>query len=78
VIVGSYVMFLYCRHGTVGADDGCAGPDSFRFEQSKHEFTESETASAARRVARRSGWVFHADGDVSCPWCAKRKLRQER
>lgn len=69
MIVGGYSLFLYCRSGSVGSHDGCKGPQSFVLGQSRHEFTGA-TEAQCKRAARKSGWTFHRDGDVSCPWCS--------
>ena len=76
MVVGCYVLDLYCRRGPIGINAGCMGPIDFQLlDQSRGHFTGA-TVTKARKAARDAGWLFHLDGDVSCPWCAgKRKAK---
>lgn len=63
---GCYSLDLYCRHAS-------AYPDQLHaYDEFPHQFT-AEHGSTCRREARKRGWIFHRDGEVTCPKCARRK-----
>jgi hypothetical protein len=68
VIVGAYVLHLYCRYAPQ-SEQKLAKDRAFdaRHYGGMGEFG-GETAGQARRAARRAGWRFRK-GDVTCPTC---------
>lgn len=80
MIVGGYVLHLYCRNMDLrpGADDTCKMPPDYDLRRAHHpaEYTHPETGSGARTLARLDGWRFTRDGDAECPWCAGRVTGQ--
>ena len=76
MIVGSYSLTLYCKHGSVGADDGCKAPGTVRLAQSRAEYHGPEEAYC-RKLARQHGWVLHKDETATCPWCSGRRKSGE-
>jgi hypothetical protein len=75
---GAYVLHLYCRYAPE-SDEAIAPPNpetSSGFEyDARHnngpaEFT-GNTLGSTRRSARRCGWRFNRDGEVTCPTCVK-------
>lgn len=60
--VGGYSMHLYCRH------KDRAHP----WRYLPHEFI-AQTRGQCVRSARKRGWKFHRDGEVSCPLCNGKK-----
>jgi hypothetical protein len=71
MITGGYTLDLYCRNGSVHEKETCKAPQTFKWAQSFSQYT-GETYGEAKRQAQEDGWRFHRDGEVSCPWCAKR------
>jgi hypothetical protein len=75
MINGCYVLHLYCRFAPE-SDQSLVPPtkdnDGFdaRHYGGPREFI-GETGPQARRAARRAGWKFGRDGDVTCPKCLK-------
>lgn len=79
MIAGAYVMHLYCRYAPQ-SDEAIAKPgegdqppeyDSRHNREDPYEPHPANTFAEAKRIARRAGWVFGIDGDVTCPVCAK-------
>lgn len=72
MIAGAYIMHLYCRFAPE-SEEALAKPDEHdaRHREGAAEFGEQQTEAAARRHARKRGWVFGRDGDVTCPICVK-------
>jgi hypothetical protein len=69
MISEGYSMDLYCRHARI--EPGQVSDDlGHRYDEFPHMFTGPNREYCARQ-ARRRGWVFHRDGDVSCPKCSK-------
>lgn len=72
MIAGAYSMHLYCRFAQSG-DQAIAKPHEYDARHADEPFEPNnvQTAAQARRVARRKGWRFDKDGDVTCPACVK-------
>jgi hypothetical protein len=58
---GGYSLHLYCKW---------INPEH-AFNEFPHEPEGCQTYAQAARIARRWGWVLHADGTATCPKCAK-------
>lgn len=77
MIAGGYVLHLYCRYASQSEQSIAPAADTLsgRAFDARHyggpaEFS-AETGADARRMARRRGWRFGRDGDVTCPLCLK-------
>lgn len=65
--VSGYSMDLYCRNVT---DAHIFSSNNIHdYKEFPHRFT-GETNSECKQYARKKGWVFNRDGDVTCPKCA--------
>jgi hypothetical protein len=65
MIVGCYVLDLYCDGCDRNTHTGLTLPDQFT----------SETGNACRREAIRRGWVFDED-KAYCPTCSKKRKKR--
>ncbi len=61
---GCYDMSLYCRNG---CQDG----------KEPYRPAVFQTLGECRTDARKQGWVFNRDGDVTCPECARPKGNEQ-
>lgn len=68
MIVGSYVLHLYCANSELGgADkDTCKTPKVQR--GSPHGEADARTLANAKKMARKDGWSFR-NRDCYCPAC---------
>jgi hypothetical protein len=57
-VVGCYAMDLYCDHPK--HVETYKGPPSY----------EGYTRGECVREARKDGWIFHRDGNLTCPKCS--------
>lgn len=80
-VVACYTMDLYCRHSlysrkTVIAHKMRKALEAeiklHGLEEFPHQFT-GETWGQCKRNAAKRGWIFHKDGEVTCPKCARRR-----
>lgn len=64
MIVGCYTLDLYCdQPHNINDYNGISGVAAANFQGS--------TRMDCIRQARKSGWIFHNNGLISCPACAK-------
>lgn len=68
MIVGGYVLHLYCRYNDVEHPWRADGSVPVQ-RVSSGEFG-GYTEADARKQARAAGWAFY-EHDVTCPWCSK-------
>jgi len=67
MIASCYSMDLYCRHW-----ENIKHP----YNYFPHQFT-GETLSECKKQAIKKGWIFHKDGEVTCPLCAKNHKKEK-
>lgn len=65
MIVGCYVLHLYCRY---------ADKHDWHREQQNKEYANANEREA-KKEARMAGWTF-SDGDVTCPGCNKDRRKK--
>lgn len=66
MIVGSYLMHLYCDASTHERLPHASKPEFSR----RNEFGQQQTAAGARQAARKAGWKLDLEaGTAVCPAC---------
>ncbi len=72
-IARGYSLDLYCRFSAVpNVPVSSDSPDgTHTWGEFPHQFI-GETFGECRRDARKCGWVFNRDREVTCPKCASR------
>ena len=69
--VGCYTLDLYCRNsGDVFSEDPTKLDAIHTFKEFPHQYI-GETRQECERQARKHGWIFNKDRDVTCPKCNK-------
>jgi hypothetical protein len=83
-IVGCYTLDLYCRNNWLKSHDvpleernAAYLEDQRNHGETRVEQFTGETYGGCKRKAQANGWIFHRDDDVTCPMCAKKKLRSK-
>jgi hypothetical protein len=72
MIAGCYVLHLYCRFAPESPQAiAKTGTFDARHYGTWFESSDVDTRAQANRQARRRGWRFGRDGDVTCPICVK-------
>lgn len=85
MIVGNYVLELYCRNYGFGSarapldNDHCAMPFRYRggwYLDIPVSWYVGYSEAECRRNARHDGWIFTGN-DAECPWCKQKRLGNE-
>ena len=77
MISSCYTMDLYCRHSAY-TKTGMSYADEMKLHshaEFPHEFT-GETFGQCKKQAQKRGWVFNKDGEITCPKCKVKKVKQ--
>jgi len=70
-IIACYDMRLYCKNDNKDFTNDIS-PDKYGHnwdDKGEHIYTGSSREHCMKQ-ARQNGWVFHRDGEVSCPKCS--------
>lgn len=79
MIVGCYTTDLYCRNAAVSKPTGeattCARTEYKANDAGQYT---GETYRQTVAKAKKDGWRFDEDGEVTCPWCVKHQQANPR
>lgn len=71
MIAGCYSLDLYCRHQDGVYDEDHRLNGQLNYVSYPASYTGA-TEDDCKKQARRYGWVFNRDGDVTCRLCANK------